>query len=114
MENFDKLDSFGIPFTKNQIFFNSMLLFDFESVSVENDKFENMEARTLIEKNIPTSVSMSSISLPETLFLCNPNPGDLVTIFIDALDSLATKIKTQKIVNFHQLETPMRRNLHVS
>ena len=88
-----------------------MAIFGFESFSAEDVNCKDTESKTLIEKHIPTSVSMSSILIPKTIFLCNPYTGDLVSYFIEALDSLATKIKIQMIVNFHQTETAMRSKL---
>ena len=102
---FDKLDLFGIFYTDSQRLLNNMAIFDFESISEEDEDFKYTKTTIWTEKHIPISVSLSSILIPETIFLGNPNHCDMVSTFNDALENLPTQSKTQVKMNFHQNET---------
>ena len=52
----------------------------------------------------PISVSISSNLIQEPIFLCNPNPCDSVSSFIDALENVATQSKAQMKLNFFTLK----------
>ena len=82
---FDKLDSFDTSFTDNQKLFNNLASFDFESISVENEDFEDTETAPKIGKHIPVSVSLLSNLMQKLIFLCDLNPRDLVSSFINPL-----------------------------
>ena len=45
------------------------------------------------------------------IFVCNSNPRDLVESFIDALEGLATKSKTQMQLIFLEVETAVKTKL---
>ena len=47
----------------------------------------------------------------EIIFLCNPNPHDLVSSFIDALENLDTQSKAQLKMNFLQIENAIKSEL---
>ena len=57
---FDKLVSFGIPYTDNQKLFSNMAIFIFESNCVADENFQKTKTITKIRKLIPISVSISS------------------------------------------------------
>ena len=82
---FDKLDSFNMPSTDKQQLFKNVALFDFESICVREDGFKDTETTRWIGKHVPISVSISSNLLQEPIFICNSNPRDLVSSFVDAL-----------------------------
>ena len=65
---FDKLDSFGIEYTNGQTIFKNLAIFDFESICVQEDSFEDTDATKWIEKHIPISVSISSSFVKEPIF----------------------------------------------
>ena len=98
---FDKLDSFGIPYTDTQILFNNIaIFFHFESICVEDENFKDTETTTYNGKYISIKVPISSNLITEPIFLCNhPNLRHLVSSFIDALDNLTTK-KSSNEKNF--------------
>ena len=75
---FDKLDSFVIQYTDDQSLFTNTAVFDFESICIPEEKFENTETTTWIGKHIPISVSISSNLIAEPIILCNSNPRNLV------------------------------------
>ena len=56
-------------------------------------------------------VSISSNLIQEALFLCNPNPRDLVSSFIGASENLATQSKAQTKKNFLQFGTLIKSRL---
>ena len=102
---FDKIDSFGIFYTDNQKLFNNVAIWDFESISVDNENFRHTETTTWIGKHIRISVPISSNLMQEPIFVCDPNPRDWVLSFTDAL---ATQNKTQIKMNFLRIETATR------
>ena len=106
---FHKLDSVAIPRTEN--LFNNIAIFGFESICVEDDNFNATETAKWIGQHFPISVSISSILIQEPIFCCDPNPSDLVSSFIDALENLATQSKTQMKMNFQQTSTTIKNRL---
>ena len=86
---FDKLDSLGIEYTHEQTLFKKLAIFDFESIWVQEENFKDTDTTKWLRKNIPNSVSLSSIFVKEPIFLCNSDPHQLVTSFIGALEILA-------------------------
>ena len=57
---------------------------------------------------MPISVSISSNLIPEPFFLCNTNPHHIISSFISALEGLATQRKTQRKLNFFEVETAIK------
>ena len=104
---FDKPGLFDIPYRDNKIFFNNMAIFDFESSCAEDENFKDTKTTTRIGRHTQASVSMSSNLIPEAVFLCNLNPRDLISSFVDALENLATRSKAQTKMNFLQTEATM-------
>ena len=105
---FDKVDSLGILLTDNQNLFNKLAIIKFESICLEDEKIKDTETTKKIGKRIPISVSTSSILIQEHFFLCDPNPRDLVSSFIDALQILAKRSKSEINMNFFQIETAIK------
>ena len=90
---FDKLNSFGIEYTHEQILFKNLAIFDFESICVQKESFKDTDTTKWIGRHIPISVSISSNLVKEPIFLCNSDPHHLVTSFIGALENLALQSK---------------------
>ena len=108
---FGKLDSFDIQYTDDQKLFNNLAIFDFESICVPEEKFENTETTTWIGKHVPISVSISSNLIAMPKVLCNSNPSDLVESFIDAVEGLATQDNAQMKLKFVEIETAIKSKL---
>ena len=88
---FDKLDFFNnIPYSDNQKLFTNMAILDFGSICVQQDLFRDPSASSWIGKNVPLSVSISSILIEQSVFLSNFNPAALAESFVDAPQGLAT------------------------
>ena len=105
---FDKLDSFGIKYTKEQKLFKKIAIFDFESICLQEETFRDTYTTTWIGKHVPISVSISSNLVEEPIFLCNSDPHQLVAFFIGALESLASQSK-RKLKNFFlDIETTVK------
>ena len=107
----DKLDSFDIQYTDDQKLFNNLAVFDFESICILEEKINNTETTTWIGKHVPKSVSISSNLKAMQIFLYNSNPRDLVELFFDALEGLATQSKTQMKLKFLEVETAIKSKL---
>ena len=107
----DKLDSFGIQYTDDQKLFTNLVVFDFESICIPDEKFKNTETTTWIDKHVPISVSISSNLIAKPIILCSSNPCDLVESFIDAVEGLATQSKAKMKLNFLEIETAIKSKL---
>ena len=108
---FDKLDSFGIQNTDDQKLFTNLAVFDFESIFLPEEKFNNTKTTTWIGKHVPISVSISSNLIAQPIFFCNSNPRDLVESFIDAVEGLPTQSKAQMKLKFLEIETAIKSKL---
>ena len=108
---FDKLDSFDIQYTDDQTLFTNLSVFDFESICIPEENFENTKTTTWIGKHVPISVSISSNLIAKPIFLCNSNTRDLVASFIDAVGGLVTQSKAQMKLNFLEVETAIKSQL---
>ena len=105
---FEKLDAFNIPYKNEQKLFKNLAIFDFETICVKEDSYEQTETTTWIGKHVPISVSFSSNLIPKPIFLCNANPHHLITSFITALEGLATQSKAQMKLIFFEVETAIK------
>ena len=105
---FDKLNSFDIQYADNQNLFNNLAVFEFESICIPEEKFKNTETRTWIGKHVPISVSISSSLIAMPKLLCKSSPRDLVELFIDAVEGLATQSKTQMKLKILAVETTIK------
>ena len=101
---FNKLDSFVIQYTNDQKLFNSLVVSNFESNCIQEEKFKSTETTTWIGKHVPISVSISSNLIAMPKFLCNSNPQNLVESFIDAVEGLATQSKAQMKLKILEVE----------
>ena len=108
---FYKLDSFAIQYTDDQKLFTNLDVFDFESICIPEEKFNNTGTKIWIGKHVPMSVSISSNLIPKPKFLCNSKPGYLVETFIDAVEGFATQSKAQMKLKFLEKETAIKSKL---
>ena len=92
---YEKLDSFNIPYRKDQKLFKNLSVFHFESTCDKGETYKETETTKWIGKHVPISVSISSNLIPEPIFLCNSDPRHLVSSFISAPEGLATQSKAQ-------------------
>ena len=95
----------------NQKLFYNLAVFDFESICIPEEELKNTKTTTWIGKHVPISVSISSNLIAEPLFLCNSNRRDLVESFIDTVEGLVTKSKTQMKLKFLEVETAIKSKL---
>ena len=102
---FDKLDYFGIKYISQQKLFKNLTLFDFESICVQEESFNDAKTATWIRRHVPISVSISSNLSEEQIFLYNPDPHHHVSSFIETLEGLASQSKAQMNFLFFDIET---------
>ena len=95
-------------YREDQKLFKNFAVFDFESVCVNEETYEETETTKRIRKDVHISVSISSNLMPEHIFLCNSDPRHLVSSFVSALESLATQRKAQKKIRFIEVETAIK------
>ena len=108
---FEKLDAFNIPYKSEQKLFNNLAIFDLESICVNEFSYKPTETTMWIGKHVPISVSISSILIPEPIFLCNVNPHHLISSLITGLEGLATQSKAQTKLKFSEEETAIKKTL---
>ena len=71
------MEGFKIPVLKDNILFNNLTIFDFESTCVPSDELKATQTTTWIGKLVPISVSISSNLIYEPVFLYNKEPQEL-------------------------------------
>ena len=108
---FDKFGSFDIQYKDDQKLLKNLAVFDFESISIPEEKFKNTERTTWIGKHVPISLLISSNLISEPIFLYNSNPRDLVESFLDADEGLATQSKAQMKLKFVEVQTTIKSKL---
>ena len=82
---FDKLDPSDIKYTSGQKLFESLAIFDFESVCVQEQTFKDTNTAIWIGKRVSICVFASSNLVGEPFFHCTSNPHHLVASFIGPL-----------------------------
>ena len=108
---FDKLGYFSIKYTSEQKLFKNLVIFDFESICVQEETFTDTNTTTWIGKHVPMSVSISSNLVEEPIFLCNSDPHHLVASFIGALESLASQSRAKMKNLFLDFESTQKSKL---
>ena len=109
---FDKLDGFGISYNDDQKLFKNLAIFDFESICVPSDQLKDTNTTTWIGKHEPISVSISSNLIDELVFLCDKDPKALIIFFVEAIEDLANKSKTEMWTSFSSIEAIIRARLN--
>ena len=109
---FDKRHPFGIKYTGQQKLYKNLAIFDFESIYVQEETFKDTKkTTTCTAKHLPISASISSNLVEEPISLYNPDPHHLVSSFIGTLERLASQIKAQIKLFFHDIETTIKNKL---
>ena len=101
---FDKLDAFGISYNHDQKLFKNLANFDFESICVPTEELKDTNTTTWIGKHEPISVSISTNLIGEPVFLCDKDPKNLIVSFVEALEELANKSKTEMQTKFASIQ----------
>ena len=78
-----------------QKLFQNLAIFDFESICVPTEELKDTNTTTWIGKHEPISVSISSNLIEDSLFLCDKDPQKLIVSFVEALEELVNKSKTE-------------------
>ena len=107
-ELFDKLDFFGIKYTSQQKLFKSLAMFDFESISVQEESFKDTKTTIWIGKHVPISVSISSNLVEQPIFLYKCDPRNLVSSFIGTLGGLALQSEARMKLLLLDIETTIK------
>ena len=100
----DKLDSFGISYNDDEKLFKNLAVFDFESICVPSNELKDTNATTWIGKHEPISVSISSNLIEEPVFLCNKDHKNLIVSFVETLEEIANKSKTEVQTKFASIQ----------
>ena len=106
--SFDKLDGFGVSYSDEQNLYKDLAIFDFQSICVPSEQSKNTNTTIWIGKHEPSSVSISANSIDEPVFLCVKNPKILIISFVEAIEDLANKSKTEMQTKFSFIETIIR------
>ena len=105
---FDKLDTFGIKYTSQQKLSKNLVIFDFDSICVQEECFKDTKTTTWIGKHVPISVSISSNLVEEPIFLYNSDPHHLVSSFSGTLEGLSSQSKAQMKHLFPVIQTTIK------
>ena len=88
---FDRLEEFNIIVPDELRLFPNLIVYDFESKTVHDSTVKNTELTSWIGKHVPISVSLCSNFNPDTLFICNEDPNQLIRDFVQNLVALSEK-----------------------
>ena len=105
---FEKLHSLNISYKRDRKLFRNLTVFDFKSICVNEETYNETETTKWMGKHVSISVSVWSNLIPEPILLCNSDPRHLVSSFIGALDGLATQSKAQTKIMFIEVETAIK------
>ena len=109
---FEKFDFFNIPYPDKEKLLAKAAIFHLETMCVlEEEDITGTETTTWIEKHIPTAVSISKNLRPHPVVLRSSNPRELISSFVDALENLATEVKTQMRAHFFEAEISINSKL---
>ena len=102
---FDKLDSFYVLYTDNQILFNNFAVSDLRPLCAEDEHLKDTKIMTRIGRYIPFSVSIPSHLKKDAIFWWSLKPLDLASTFNDAVENLRLQIKAHVKGILFQKET---------
>ena len=105
---FDNFDGFGISDNDDRKLFKNLAILDFESICVHSEQLKDTNTSTWIGKHEPISVFISSNLIDEPLFLCDKDPKALIISFVEAIEVLANKSKTEMRTKFSSIEAIIR------
>ena len=103
-ETLFKLDGFGISYNDDQKLFKNLAIFDIGSIFVPTKELKDTNTTIWIGKHEPISVSMSSNLIEEPVFICDKGPKNLIVSFVEALEELANKSKTEMQTKFASIQ----------
>ena len=109
---FGESESSNFHYSDDQKLFRNIVVFDFRSICVQEDKSCDTETTNWIGALFPISLSISSYLIEQPIVLCKSNPAALVGSFVDALDGLATQSKMQLKIKFLEIETSVNSKLN--
>ena len=95
-------------FLDDQKLFKNLAIFDIESICVPSEQLKDTNTTTWIGKHEPISVSVSSNLIDEPVFLCDKDPKALIISFVEAIEDLANKSKTEMRTKFSSIEAIIR------
>ena len=88
---FDRLEEINIIVPDELRLFPNLIVYDFGSITVHDSTIKNTELTSWIGKHVPISVSLCSNFNPDTLFICNEDPNQLIRDFAQNLVALSEK-----------------------
>ena len=78
----ERLQDVGIVIEAEHKMFQNLAVFDFESITVQDDQLCDIERTKWIVRHVPVSYSLASNLLQETVFLYNSVPFELLRSFL--------------------------------
>ena len=71
--------------------FKNMFVSDFESITVHHHCLNHTDSKNFVGKHVPKSVSIPSNIISEPIFICDINPGWLVSKFLPEVPALSER-----------------------
>ena len=88
-----------------------MTKFDFQSIWVPQECFENTYKTKWIGNNVNISISISHNILKKPIFFCNSDPHHLIACFIKFLESIAPQSQAKLKNSFLDTEATIKMKL---
>ena len=101
---FEKLERFNLPVSEDNMLFNNLAIFNFESICVPREELKETQTTTWIGKHVPISVSISSNLIDEPICLYNKDPQILIIDFVSNLELLTEQSKLKMRKTFQHIE----------
>ena len=107
----EKLEGFNLPVSEDKKLFNTLAIFDFESICVPTEELKEMKITSWIGKHVPISGCISSNLIDEPIFLYNKDPQNLIIDFESKLELLAVKSKLEMRKDFQDIEVAVKERM---
>ena len=98
-------------YTGEQKLFQTLAIFDFELICVQEETLKDTNTATWKWKHVPISAFFFSNLVEEKIFLCYSDPCHLVASFIGALENLASQSKATMKNFFFDIDTGINSKL---
>ena len=105
---FDKLNSFGIEYTKFQALIEKIAPFELESIFVQEKSVKDIDTTKSTGKHNPIVDSISSNLIKQPTSLRNAAPHYVLPFFIAALENLASHSKVKRKSLFRDVLTAIK------
>ena len=108
---FEKLEGFSLPVSEGNKLFNSLAIFDFESICVPTEELKETQTTFWIGKHVLISLSILLNLIDEPILLYNKDPQNLINDFVSNFELLAEQSKLEMRKKFQKIEVAVNERM---